>query len=49
MTNNKKRHNINAEHLMYEDYANLDDERRYDLVENQLELMSPHVNHSSTD
>lgn len=41
MNNDKKRHKIKEEGLTYEDYANLDDENRYELVQGQLELMSP--------
>ena len=42
MTNNKKkREQIKESGLTYDDYAALDDENRYELVEGQLELMSP--------
>lgn len=38
---NEKRHVIKETDLTYDDYAALDDGKRYELVKGQLELMSP--------
>lgn len=37
----KKRDKVKESFLTYEDYAAIDDENRYELVQGQLELMSP--------
>ncbi|MEK3889857.1 Uma2 family endonuclease [Bacillus sp. FSL K6-3431] len=37
----EKRNMIKENNLTYDDYAEIDDQRRYELVQGQLELMSP--------